>query len=335
MGRIPLIRVSQCFPFLQFLKQIGSPTEKLLKQAHIPLFKVDHSNSLIPKYSLYTFIEQAARFEGIEDFGLQVGIQNDLEDLGLLGHSLLRFTTLSDIINYFIKNIRWHSSDTRFWLKSDREEAWFCCQSIQSIKVGFTHSELYTLIYMIQIVQQVTGAQWQPTKVYLQMNPMPSLHNYSLLGQAQIFFNQKFSAIAFPRHLLQQKRQEARLLKFSSKVTGNIEAISYPANDFSVALTQTIETLLSYKATNIDLVAKLTGLSTRSLQRQLAQEGINYSNLLEAVRRQKAIALLKDSTHNLTDIAQKLGYSDSANFSRAFKRWTNVSPLYFRQQNIS
>ncbi len=77
------------------------------------------------------------------------------------------------------------------------------------------------------------------------------------------------------------------------------------------------------------------GLSTRSLQRQLAQGGTNYSDLLEAVRRQKAIALLKDSKLNLTEIAHQLGYSDPANFSRAFKRWTNLSPRYFRQQHIS
>ena len=47
------------------------------------------------------------------------------------------------------------------------------------------------------------------------------------------------------------------------------------------------------------------------------------------------IALLKDSKLNLTDIAHQLGYSDPTNFSRAFKRWTNFSPRYFRQHHIS
>ncbi|MGK7934427.1 MAG: helix-turn-helix domain-containing protein [Xenococcaceae cyanobacterium] len=51
--------------------------------------------------------------------------------------------------------------------------------------------------------------------------------------------------------------------------------------------------------------------------------------------RQKAIALLKDSQLNLTDIAHQLGYANSANFCRASKRWTNFSPGYFRQQHIS
>ena len=71
------------------------------------------------------------------------------------------------------------------------------------------------------------------------------------------------------------------------------------------------------------------------MQRFLAQENITYSDLLEAVRREKAIALLKDSQLNLTDIAHQLGYANYANFSRAFKQWTNFSPRYFRQQHIS
>ncbi len=54
------------------------------------------------------------------------------------------------------------------------------------------------------------------------------------------------------------------------------------------------------------------------MQHSLAQDGFTYSDLLEAVRREKAIALLKNSKLNLTDIAHQLGYSNPANFSRAF-----------------
>ena len=335
MSNIPLIRASQLFPFLKFLNQIGSPTEKLLRRVDLPWFKVEQSNSLIPEYSVWLLIEHAAKFEGIEDFGLQVALQTKVEDVGLLGKSLLHSPTLYDILNNFLNQIRWHSSDACFWLNLDSEEAWFCRQGIHTIGVGSKQVELYTLMYMIKLVQQITGSQWQPTKVYLQMNPMPSLCHHSLLWKTQIYFNQQYTAIAFPRHLLQQHLAPSSKTTLSLDYDGDIWHQSRPATDLSGAIAQTLETLLPHNITNLDLVAKLIGLSTRNLQRQLAQEGTNYSDLLQAVRRQKAITLLKDSKFNLTDIAHQLGYSDPANFSRAFKRWTNFSPRYFRQQHIS
>ena len=101
MSSIPLIRASQLFPFLNFLNQIGSPTTKLLRQVNLPWFSVEQSNSLIPEYSVWLFIEQAAKFERIEDFGLQVGMQTEVKDVGLFGESLLNSPTLQDILNNF------------------------------------------------------------------------------------------------------------------------------------------------------------------------------------------------------------------------------------------
>ena len=338
MPPIPLIRTSQLFPFLKFLGQIGSPIEKILKQADIPCIpwlNFEKSNSLIPEYSVWLLLEKAARLEGIEDFGLQVGMQTELADVGLLGESLLRSPSLYDILNNFLNNIRWHSSYACFWLKIDHKEAWFCRQGIQVIGVGSIQVELYTLIYMIKVIQQITGRQWQPTKVYLQMNIMPSLYSCPLLSKVQLFFNQQFTAIAFPRHLLQQNRAKSSKTRVSLEQNHGILQDNLPATDFAGAITQTLETLLPHNIDNLNKIAKLSGLSPRSLQRFLAQENITYSDLLEAVRREKAIALLKDSKLNLTNISRQLGYSNPANFSRAFKRWTNFSPRYFRQHHIS
>ncbi len=87
------------------------------------------------------------------------------------------------------------------------------------------------------------------------------------------------------------------------------------------------------------MVESVTNLSmmegNSSIKLFNALTSLNISDLLEAMRREKAISLLKDSQLNLPDIAQQLGYANSANFSRAFKRWTNMSPRYFRQQHIS
>lgn len=72
-------------------------------------------------------------------------------------------------------------------------------------------------------------------------------------------------------------------------------------------------------------------LSSRTLKRQLAQHNTSYSEILEDARRRKAALLLENHNLSIDHIAEALGYSDIANFSRAFKRWTGLSPNAYRK----
>ncbi|MEZ4298968.1 MAG: AraC family transcriptional regulator ligand-binding domain-containing protein [Polyangiaceae bacterium] len=72
--------------------------------------------------------------------------------------------------------------------------------------------------------------------------------------------------------------------------------------------------------------AKRLSMSERTLKRRLAEQGTTFSALVDGARRQKAIALLLDKRLTLEAIATQLGYSDTANFTRAFRRWTGMPP---------
>ena len=67
-------------------------------------------------------------------------------------------------------------------------------------------------------------------------------------------------------------------------------------------------------------------MSPRTLKRRLAEQGTTYSEIIDDARRQRALLLLGDRRLTLDAIAAQLGYSDTANFTRAFKRWTGKTP---------
>lgn len=77
---------------------------------------------------------------------------------------------------------------------------------------------------------------------------------------------------------------------------------------------------------SLDEAARALGMSARTLKRKLAAERTTYSGLVDAERRERAILLLRGEALSLDEIAARLGYSDAANFSRAFRRWTGTSP---------
>jgi AraC-like DNA-binding protein len=66
--------------------------------------------------------------------------------------------------------------------------------------------------------------------------------------------------------------------------------------------------------------------STRTLKRKLALNGTSYRQLVEELRRERAQALLRESDHSVARIAELLGYTDTASFHRAYKRWFDATP---------
>jgi AraC-like DNA-binding protein len=77
-------------------------------------------------------------------------------------------------------------------------------------------------------------------------------------------------------------------------------------------------------------VALDLSMSVSTLKRRLSDEGTSFSELRQALLRARATLLLLDRGHSVSEIAADLGYSDVANFSHAFKRWTGRSPRDFR-----
>jgi AraC-like DNA-binding protein len=81
-----------------------------------------------------------------------------------------------------------------------------------------------------------------------------------------------------------------------------------------------------------EATAKLLGVSDRSLRRQLQLQGFSFRGLRDELRTQIALKYLRSTNLANEDIALALGFSDAANFRRAFHRWTNKAPSEIRSQ---
>jgi AraC-like DNA-binding protein len=78
-------------------------------------------------------------------------------------------------------------------------------------------------------------------------------------------------------------------------------------------------------------VARELGLSIRSLQRHLADEGTSFKDVLAETRRGLAQTYLSDGHSSVTEVAFLLGFADTSSFARAFRRWTGSSPSEYRK----
>lgn len=77
-------------------------------------------------------------------------------------------------------------------------------------------------------------------------------------------------------------------------------------------------------------IARRLGMSERTLQRRLREEGRSFADVLDGVRRELAVRYLADPQLAIYEVAFLLGYSDPSSFHRAFRRWTGEGPQEFR-----
>ncbi|MDX1804200.1 MAG: AraC family transcriptional regulator ligand-binding domain-containing protein [Alcanivorax sp.] len=82
-------------------------------------------------------------------------------------------------------------------------------------------------------------------------------------------------------------------------------------------------------------LAEALHLTPRTLRRRLQEQGYSYQQLLEEARRRDSCQLLQDSELEIRRIGETLGYLNPANFTRAFKGWTGLSPREWRKRHAS
>ena len=95
---------------------------------------------------------------------------------------------------------------------------------------------------------------------------------------------------------------------------------------FRAEVERRLEPLLASGEVGIERVARDLGYGRQTLYRRLKAEGITYAQLLDRLRRRLALRYLREEGLSVKDTAYRLGFSDPAAFSRAFKRWTGTSP---------
>lgn len=87
--------------------------------------------------------------------------------------------------------------------------------------------------------------------------------------------------------------------------------------------------------TSVEAMAKKLGMSARSLQRKLSDEGSRYNDLLAQIRAEFAKRYLSRGTISASEVAYLIGFTEPPAFFKAFKRWTGMTPTEFQQGAVA
>jgi len=323
---IPLVRVSAFVPFLNAFRQIGTPVERRLEQARVPVDFLNDPESLLPLTHLLSFLDRNAQAEGIQDLGLRAASQLHVSGLGLFGKILLQSASAHIALEKACKLIPLYNSGQRIWLEPWRGWTRICHRLPKESGAGRKFGNQFTMLMIVDLLRQAIGPDWRPAEIHYERGvDEPFIYE----GSAERLRESEAAAVVVdPLSLTQPMRlSEAQ---FAGPDDPSRLATNAPAENFVASVRQVIQLYLRNDMVGIAKVSAMIGFRPRTLQRRLADCGVEFSELVAEARLGLARQLLADQAIAVTDIAQELGYSDAANFTRAFRQWTGVAPSFYR-----
>jgi AraC-like DNA-binding protein len=333
MTSVALTHAGTLSPILDFLARVGVSLDRVLATAKLPLWITRESEALIPATSTVRIFGAVARDKDIANLGLTVGEQTTIDTLGVFGRLIRSEPTLGAALKTATRYSTIMTANRPLWLRPRGDRVEFCMTVADRFDlrdVAWQQDNHFCLGLMIGVVRLAAGPNWRPAEVHLQTDEAPGLRDAESLASARVAFRQPETMVAVPRALL--AAPIPRLLGTDGPTDDLAEwKSSAPARDFSGSIRQAVETLsCGEEYPSIRQTADFVGMSVRTLQRGLAVAGVSHEVLVAQTRFATAAAVLEQTNAKILDLALDLGYSDHANFTRAFRRWAGCSPQEYR-----
>ncbi|UJJ31475.1 AraC-like transcriptional regulator QhpR [Halopseudomonas maritima] len=288
----------------------------------------------IPLHQYVALWEQLGLHES-PSIGLEMGIQACSSDYGLYGHAARSAPTMTQALQVLSHFIAVLMQGTRVELDINDEWLSISYQVTDPLIINRRQDAEFTAASGLSLIREfVQQPALCPARADFEHAAPEDLTAYQRILGCPIHFDQPDNRLYYPRALLDvpMKTADSRLFQLLSPLLEEQLAAREADTDLLSQLRFQIASHLSTHDFSIERIADSMNIGVRTLQRRLAEYELGYSQLVEDVRRPLAENYVAHSGQSFTDIALSLGYSEASAFSRAFRRWTGLSPREFRQR---
>jgi AraC-like DNA-binding protein len=314
------------------LEARGDNPRPVFEHAGIDATRLHDANARFPISAMTRAWDGAIEATGDPCFGLRAGQYVHPTTFHALGYAWYASHTLHEALARFVRYTRMVSTGiTLRLIEAAREVELTLTPATSAIRPSMAAGDA-AMVALVMLCRAICGDAFHPLRVRMQRARPACAEEFETFFRAPIEYDAPDNAVVFDATALDQPLP-----------TGNIELASASEQvivDYLAHLDRT-EIAMQVKAKLTEMlpsgrvgarqVAEALHVSVRSLQRKLADKGTSFAQLLEDTRRELARQYVSNSRLSVGEITYLLGFSDPANFTRAFRRWTGQSPSAFRQ----
>jgi AraC-like DNA-binding protein len=312
----------------------GHPAGEILRNVDLQEEDVHSPTARISLAELLTACKNAIRLSSDPNLPYGIGTSIHISAYGMYGFAIL---CCPDFRNAMAFAARYHSLAAPLATIAFNEEKGFGCWTIEPDMHTAVNPQVYRFITEMQIgihislMRDIMGAAFTPDQISLTYSETDDFGLPAGLIGCRVRFASEHNKIVFRSAWLDQPARLGNRTTYPMIVALCDNLLN--ELKLRVGIAGEIRALLLRDITNpptLTAIAKALEVSDRSLRRQLQEQGISFRGLLDELRMQIALKYLRTTRLANEDIALALGFSDAANFRRAFRRWTNKSPSEIR-----
>ncbi|ARE39701.1 Transcriptional regulator, AraC family [Rhodovulum sp. P5] len=290
-------------------------------------------STMISDTAYYGMLEQiAAGLGDATDFPLHVGASMICDDYGAFGLAWKTAPTLRDSFARAERYWRLLTSVSEHEVRWAGDDAWFFLHRAGTRRLGMRLSNEATLASVMSLIRQVSEAPITAVEVHFRHPAPPTLTAHERYFGCPAIFGSDRDALLLPGAVLSRpnRQGDTGITRF---LLQHLDAeLDKLGTDRSLGQTVrgAIAQALSAGVPKAAEVAARLGISERTLQRRLGEEGLSFQKLVDEARRELAEGLLAERDYALAEIAFLTGFSGQSAFTRAFRRWRNETPAAYR-----
>ena len=324
---LPLVRASVAGPVVAALYDVGIQPALVLDPLGLNEAQVMDPQNFVPHdtvYRIYLAVAEATS----PDFCAQVGQSVDLVQFLLLGDMLADALTLGDLFTRFTRVVSRESNAVTQSLFVEGEHAHFSAQRRFKVSVSPGQSDAFQASIWISLLYRVLKFRWDPNQLILRVSEPEALpkefHGVRAIKCTPQGFSIRFPSTWLSYRLAQEDLQNPPGLGLMDK---NLAA----PQDFLVGLEGLVRVHVAEPGFGVDELASLCGFHRETLNNRLAPYDVTASQVIARIKQETAKQLLVKGNKTVGEAAQELGYADPTAFSRAFRKWTGMSPTAFKK----
>lgn len=333
MPRAPLFASALLPHALRYVQSRGGDADALIKRFKLKL--TDGSGPvMLPTETFREFMDAAA--EQLKDplFGLHCAVGLPRGAYELVEFALRSAPSLRVILEQLDQFGDRINPAARFSVERSEGEVRIHHRVLEQKQGVGEHGNVFTIARLVLIARELLGDDVKPARVWFAHSAKRAAPELvAFFGTEELDFQRTTNGFALDAALLDRPVRGAD--PALNAVLSQAVAKGAPAaesNTLRDQVAKAVEALLPLGDANLAKVAKTLHLSERTLQRRLSDEGLQFAALLEELRADLARSLLVRSEAPISEVAEKLGYTDAPTFARAFKRWTGLTPGEYRAQ---
>ena len=308
--------------------------DALLLEAGIDRQLLDKPENRIPFEQQQALWALAVEHSDNPTFGLLFARCIQPASFGVVGYMLMNCRTIEECLQATVKYQFLAGQGGEFSLEHSGERTALRYTPVNPAHPVTAHRVVAMLAVNVSFGRWLVG-EFRPRKVeFCHAAPadMAVCEEYEEFFGCPVSFGEDANRLFYDASvtgLIVPNASEDLLLLLSERANRLLESLSQRSG-IAARIASLMATQLNSSVPDKAVIAAQLGMSERTLQRRLREEGTTYQEILDNARHYLARELLKNTRLSLTNIAIQLGFAEPSAFFRAFKKWEGTNPGQYR-----